>query len=377
MLNYIKENKLEVLLVFAITILALILRLIAINNFGDLWVDELFSFYFANKSNPFEIVVSLFNEDFHVPMHFVLLHYWMKLFGQTDFTLRLMGCLITVLSVPVSFYVLKDLFASRKIAIIASLFLSLNAFNIHYSTEVRFYGMAITLMLLSSFSFFKMTLNLQNNLYKVWYILSTLLLLYTWNFSFMFVFCQFLVGLVYILIKDQSNWFVFLKIYLIIALFYIPVLFYIFHNIFLYKSAVLSFYRDVIGFDLSLGFTYFATCFSSIFDQFRTNDIMLSRYMLKNSLNLYILSFAVIPIFIGIIGLINVFVQKSKDIKFLLFSCPAILLFVLQIVMVLLHQLALTFRYTISTTTVFLLIAVCGICLFKNRTLRIFLISLW
>ena len=143
MLNYIKENKLEVLLVFAITILALILRLIAINNFGDLWVDELFSFYFANKSNPFEIVVSLFNEDFHVPMHFVLLHYWMKLFGQTDFTLRLMGCLITVLSVPVSFYVLKDLFASRKIAIIASLFLSLNAFNIHYSTEIRFYGMAI------------------------------------------------------------------------------------------------------------------------------------------------------------------------------------------------------------------------------------------
>ena len=41
MIKYLKEHKTETILVFSITIFALILRIIALQNFGDLWVDEL------------------------------------------------------------------------------------------------------------------------------------------------------------------------------------------------------------------------------------------------------------------------------------------------------------------------------------------------
>lgn len=377
MLNYIKEHKSETVFVCVITLFALVLRLVALHNFGDLWIDELFSFYFANKENSVQIITSLFNEDFHVPFYFVLLHYWMKIFGQSDFTLRLLGCLITTGSVPVAFYVIKNLFNNKTCAYLASVFLAVQAFNIHYSTEVRFYGMSITLILLSSYFFVKIAQSIEQKRHVLGYIFSTILLLYTYNFSFMFVFCQFLIGFIYILLKQRNNLFNYTKIYLIIALCYIPVLIYIFHNIFMYKNAILSFYRDVIGFEISLIFTYFLTCFSSIFDQFRTNDIMLSRYMLKNILNLYLLVFAVIPISVGFVGLVNVFKNKIKDTNFILFVSPSILLILIQLILVLSHQLALTFRYTVSTTTILLLVSVCGICFIKNKFLRVSLLALW
>ena len=377
MLNYIKVHKSETFFVFLITIFALVLRLVALHNFGDLWVDELFSFYFANKKSLLEILASLFCEDFHVPLYFVLLHYWIKIFGQSDFTLRVLGCILTTCSIPVCFYVVKNLFGNKTCAYLSALFLAIQAFNIHYSTEVRFYGMSITLILLSSYFFAKLVQNILHIRYAIGYLLSSILLLYTYNFSFMFVFCQFIIGLVYILLKKKESLFKFIKIYLIIAFLYIPVLIYILHNIFMYKNAILSFYRDVIGFEISLIFTYFLTCFSNIFDQFITNDIMLSRYMLKNIFNLYLVAFAVIPISIGFVGLINVVVKKIKDTNFILFSVPSIILILIQLVLVLSHQLALTFRYTVATTTVLLIISVCGVCLLKNKFLRVFLISLW
>ena len=76
MINYLKEHKVETALVFVMTIFALILRIIALLNFGDLWVDELYSKYFSSQGNAFDITKALFKEDFHVPFYFVLLHYW-------------------------------------------------------------------------------------------------------------------------------------------------------------------------------------------------------------------------------------------------------------------------------------------------------------
>ena len=73
MIKYLKEHKTETILVFAITIFALILRIIALQNFGDLWVDELYSKYFASKNSAIDITKALFKEDFHVPFYFVLI----------------------------------------------------------------------------------------------------------------------------------------------------------------------------------------------------------------------------------------------------------------------------------------------------------------
>ena len=66
--SYIKENYRETAIVATITLFALILRLILLNNYGDLWLDELYSWYFASKNSVFATVLELLKQDIHMPL---------------------------------------------------------------------------------------------------------------------------------------------------------------------------------------------------------------------------------------------------------------------------------------------------------------------
>ena len=107
-LNYIKENYRETALVSTITLFALILRLILLNNYGDLWLDELYSWYFASKNSVFATVLELFKQDVHMPLYFVILHFWIKIFGQSDTSMHLCTLFLTLPLIPISFYIAKN-----------------------------------------------------------------------------------------------------------------------------------------------------------------------------------------------------------------------------------------------------------------------------
>ncbi len=372
MFNYIKENRLELFFICVITFIAFAIRVIAIQNFGDLWVDELYSFYFANKDNPLEIAKTLFKEDFHVPLYFILLHYWMKLFGQNDFVIRLLGCIITTLSLPAVFYLCKNLF-NKQCAYLSALFIAINSFNIHYSCELRFYGSTIFLAVLSAYFFVK-TFDKFEKKYIVSYIFSTLLLLYTYNFAFMYVFCQFIVGLCYVL-KNKNSIYSLAKIYIVIFVFYLPVIFYILHSFFMYRTALLSFFRDIFSFDLMFFYNFLLTCYSNVFDQWMNNNIMQNDKIIKIFLSPFVLFFMTMPIILGLAGLIRAFREKNKN--FILFFTPAFILFVVQILFVFAKILALNLRYTVIPVTIFTVAAVYGWSLFKNKKLSYSIFSVW
>ncbi|MBR2524878.1 glycosyltransferase family 39 protein [bacterium] len=372
MLDYIKEHKSETIFVCVITLFALILRVVALHNFGDLWVDELYSYYFANQNNPVEIAKTLYKEDFHVPLYFVLLHYWMKIFGQSDFILRLMGCLITTCSIPLAFYVSKNLF-NKNCAYLLTVFMALNAFNIHYSCEVRFYGCTIFLAILSAYFFTKIFDNFEKKRI-IYYIISTLFLLYTYNFAFMYVFCQFLIGL-FFAFKNKKNIIKFLKIYLIIFIFYLPIIFYIFHSFLMYRTSILSFFRDIFSFDLMFFYNFFLACYSNIFEQWQNNNIIQNEMILKNFFNPFTLICMTLPVILGLIGLIKSLITKNKII--VLFFMPALILFLIKIILVFSRILALNLRYTVIPITFFTIISIFGWCLFKNKKLVYLVFSFW
>lgn len=377
MIKYLKEHKTETILVLAITIFALILRIIALQNFGDLWVDELYSKYFASKNSAIDITKALFKEDFHVPFYFVLLHYWAKLFGSADNVLRLMGLLITTLTIPVSYYVVKDLFNDFAGAFSAVL-LAINAFNIHYSVELRFYGIAILFALLSTYFFVKLSQNF-NKKWVICYSIFTLLLLYTYNFSFMYVFCQFIVGLIYF-IKTKKNCSKYIGMYSLIGVLYLPVIVMILHNILTYQTSILQFVRDIFAFDLSCLFTLLMTIYTNCFEQFTTNDIMRNYYYFKYLFSFEGILYVVIPISIGIYGFISALKSKNNNIK--IFIYPAILLLIIQIVLVFCHTLAFVLRYTIISTTLILITSIIGLTLQikpqnKKNEFVIAICSLW
>ena len=82
--EYLKNNYRETAIVAIITFFALILRLIMLQNYGDLWLDELYSWYFASQNNVIDTVLELVKQDIHMPLYFVILHFWTRLFGQSD-----------------------------------------------------------------------------------------------------------------------------------------------------------------------------------------------------------------------------------------------------------------------------------------------------
>ena len=363
MIDYLKEHKIETILVFAVTIFALILRVIALQNFGDLWVDELYSKYFASKGNAFDITKALFREDFHVPFYFVLLHYWAKLFGSADNVLRAMGLLITTLTISVSYYVVKDLFNDFAGAL-TSVFLAISAFNIHYSIELRFYGIAILFALLSTYFFEKLIKDF-NKKWVICYSIFALLLLYTYNFSFMYVFCQFVVGLIYLIIT-KKKYLNFIGMYALIGVLYLPVIVMILHNVLTYQTSILQFVRDIFAFDLSCLFTLLMTIYTNCFEQFTTNDIIRNYYYFKYLFSFEGILYALLPIVIGIYGL--VLALKSKNEKVYLFVLPSILLLLIQVFLVLNHTLAFVLRYTIISATIILITSIVGLTMqLKNN----------
>lgn len=377
MVNYVKEHKTEILLVFLVTIFALILRIISLQNFGDLWVDELYSKYFSNQGNALDITKALFREDFHVPFYFVLLHYWAKLFGSTDNVLRLMGLLITTLTIPVSYYVVKDLFSDFAGALTA-VFLAISAFNIHYSVELRFYGISILFALLNTYFFVKLFQNFDKK-YIIAYFTFTLLLLYTYNFSFMYVLCQFVVGLVYF-VKTKKDYLKYIGIFVLIGFFYLPVMVMILHNVLTYNTSILQFTRDIFAFDISCLFTIVITIYTNCFEQFITNEIVRNYQYISNLFTSIGFLFFLCPMLIGVYGLI--LALKSKNEKVYLFILPAILLLLIQVFLVLNHTLALALRYTIISTTIILITSIVGLTLqiktqSKKKIFFIALSCLW
>lgn len=378
MINYLKENKTEVILVACITIFAFLLRLISLKNFGNFWIDEIFSSYFATKSSAIEVVKTLCSEDLHVPLYFVLLHFWSKIFGDTPIMMRLMGVIISTLTIPASYFIVKDLFKSKLSAICVALFLSISTFNIHYSVELRFYGISILFALVATYYFVKCIQGFEKK-YVVAYVISTLLLLYTYNFSFMYVFCQFVIGLIYLFKENKQNLPKFILTYFIIAVFYLPMFLFILIATLRYNTSILKFVRDVFYFDITWFWTYFITVFSNFYQQFIMNQPMLNLEYIKNIFQFKMFVFVYVPVFLGILGtFLRIKSLKLENKNSFLFFMPAFLLLFIQIVLVFNHSLALIYRYTIISTTLLLIFAVLGFCEFKKYTKFAFcLLIIW
>ncbi|MBU1000864.1 glycosyltransferase family 39 protein [Patescibacteria group bacterium] len=86
------------------------------------------------------LVFTSFRDDKH-PVHIYLTAPIVKLFGLSDFTTRLSGAIIGILSVVVIFYLARILFKSDLIALFSALFLAVSPYHLHFSRglwEVNF-----------------------------------------------------------------------------------------------------------------------------------------------------------------------------------------------------------------------------------------------
>lgn len=142
-----KKRILAVVLMALIFVTGFILRYLYID--APLWYDEACSWTTAIKSFPSGIMNNLLNDDLqHTPLYFFLLHFWIKIFSQSEISMRVLSLIFSTLSLPLIFMIGKKLF-TPKTAAYATAVCSVSPLLVLFSTEVRMYPVVTFLILLS------------------------------------------------------------------------------------------------------------------------------------------------------------------------------------------------------------------------------------
>ncbi|HEX5414426.1 MAG TPA: glycosyltransferase family 39 protein, partial [Chloroflexota bacterium] len=103
------------------------------------WWDEAYSAT-VSREGLREIVATLAREDFHPPLHYFFLHYWLMLVGQSEFALRYSSVLAGVLAVAAAWTTATRFFGRGAAPIVAALFAA-SPYLWYYSRETRMFAL--------------------------------------------------------------------------------------------------------------------------------------------------------------------------------------------------------------------------------------------
>lgn len=148
------------------------------------WRDEAFSYYLAKKNIVDILIISA--KDFTPPLYHLILHFWIKIFGGSEISIRSMSLIFYWATVYLVTHFLEDIFKmNTKKAVFYTLFAAINPLLIYYALEGRMYTM---FAFLASLSFYF----LYRKKYKL-YLVFTILGLYTHYFMILVVAAQYLL----------------------------------------------------------------------------------------------------------------------------------------------------------------------------------------
>jgi mannosyltransferase len=221
-------NRNTILLVL-ILLLGLFLRIYNITG-ESLWLDEGYSVKRA-KLGILQIIQELYG-NVHPPFYFFILHSWMNLFGDSEFSIRFLSAIFGSLALFM-IYRVGSLIFDKHVGLISSLILALSTFHIQYSQEVRGYSLMVLLTLLSMY-FLMRLLRGSNNKLMACYVISSALLLYTHNFGLFIIAAQniYVLGS-FALSKNKPglNLHRWILLQAIVSVLYLPWLFILIHQI--------------------------------------------------------------------------------------------------------------------------------------------------
>ena len=113
------------------------------------------------------------------PAYSISLHYWIKAFGISDFSVRFFSSLFGILLVCLTFPFTKLLFNSDRIGLFSVFLIAIHPLMILQSQSAKPYSMAIFFSFLSTFLFLKILKGAQNKFLIAGYIAASLVALLT------------------------------------------------------------------------------------------------------------------------------------------------------------------------------------------------------
>lgn len=113
---------------------------------SDLWLDEALTVNIS--SLPLTELPGALRHDGAPPLYYLLLHFWIRLFGPGDFSVRALSGLLAVATLPVMWLAARRA-GGKAVAWAAVLLLASSPFAVRYATEARMYALVTLLSLLT------------------------------------------------------------------------------------------------------------------------------------------------------------------------------------------------------------------------------------
>ena len=163
----------------SLVLLAYLLRTVTL-DLQSFWVDEVYAVWFIDR--PLEEALHLIiTPDNNGPLYFLFLWGWYRLTGPSDFAVRYLSMLFSVLTVATLWQLSKTWFG-RRAAGEAALLIALSPFAIWFGQEAKMYALHMFLVTLATLL---LTYALRRNRWHTWlaYVLAINLLGYSHFFG--------------------------------------------------------------------------------------------------------------------------------------------------------------------------------------------------
>ena len=188
-----KRNLKPWLIPAGLIILNFILKIIFLDR-RDISMDEPFTIYYSQAGIP-SLFEMLKNEN-NPPLFFLLLNFWIKVFGISAFSVRFMPFLFSTLTAPVIFFTGKRFFSVGS-GIVASLIFTFSNYHLAFAHEARVYPLFVLLTCLSMYFFLSLIQNPGKKTHLYLLVIINVLLIYSHFFGFFVIGIQLLSCLIF------------------------------------------------------------------------------------------------------------------------------------------------------------------------------------
>ena len=176
----------------------LAIKLLSISS-QCIWGDEAFSIFYSQQS--LSELTERLTVDTNAPLYFYFLHFWIKLFGISEFAVKSLSILFSTMA-AYFIYRIADRIQGIGMAITVSLFFLFSNLHFEYSHQVRGYSL---ICLEVSASFYFLLHYVQNWRIReiIWVCIINTLIAYTHYIAILTVVVQF--GVIWFFKPDKAN----------------------------------------------------------------------------------------------------------------------------------------------------------------------------
>ena len=135
-------------------------------------LDEPFSIFYAQQE--LSEFIPFMTDGNNPPLYFILLHYWMEIFGSDPFAVRAMSLLFSLLSIVFLFKFGKKMGGYQLALVVCGLFI-FSTYNHYYAIEARMYSLVVMLCIMSIYFLHRILLESKVNSWILFAVVNALL----------------------------------------------------------------------------------------------------------------------------------------------------------------------------------------------------------